>query len=145
MVSIAVAEGRLVLTSVVGSRACNFQDAYTCNNEPWTYGAKNTPIIVSYIKMRYRLSNYLKAVFSQFHETGRMIMRPLYMDFSLTDPAIMEMTRMNSNITTQQYMFGPKMLVTPVTLPNVTEWSVYLPQTSQGECPRRASLFHLYH
>ncbi|KAK4623565.1 Alpha-xylosidase A [Fulvia fulva] len=38
------------------------------------------------------------------------------------------MTRMNANVTTQQYMFGPKLLVTPVTLPYVTEWDVYLPK-----------------
>jgi len=58
-----------------------------------------------------------------------MIMRPLYMDFSTTDPNILDMTRMNTNVTTQQYMFGPRLLVTPVTLPNVTEWTVYLPNT----------------
>ena len=110
-----------------GVRACNTQSAFTCDNEPWTYGASNTPIIKSYINMRYQLSDYLQAVFRQFHETGRMIMRPLYMDFSHCDPQIMAMTRMNTNITTQQYMFGPGLLVTPVTRPNVTEWTVYLP------------------
>jgi alpha-D-xyloside xylohydrolase len=113
-----------------GTRACNFQDAYTCNNEPWTYGASNTPIIVSYINLRYQLGSYIKAIFQQFSATGRMIMRPLYMDFSTTDANIANMTRMNSNYTTQQYMFGPRLLVTPVTLPNVTEWTVYLPSTS---------------
>lgn len=113
-----------------GSRACNFQDAFTCNNEPWTYGDANTPTIVSYINLRYQLSAYLKAVFTQFSETGRMIMRPLYMDFGTTDSNISMMTRMNDNATTQQYMFGPRLLVTPVTLPNVTEWTVYLPQTA---------------
>ncbi|KAK4502327.1 hypothetical protein PRZ48_005752 [Zasmidium cellare] len=112
-----------------GSRACNFQNAYTCNNEPWTYGEKNLPIIKSYINLRYQLHDYLQAIFNQFHLTGRMIMRPLYMDFSLTDPNISNMTRFNTNVTTQQYMFGPRLLITPVTLPNVTEWTVYLPQT----------------
>ncbi|KAF1356110.1 glycosyl hydrolases family 31-domain-containing protein [Delphinella strobiligena] len=112
-----------------GSRSCDFQDAFTCNNEPWTYGAQNTFIIVSYINLRYSLAKYISAVFNQFHETGRMIMRPLYVDFGTTDPAVMELTRNNSNVTTQQYMFGPKLLVTPVTLPNVTEWDVYLPDT----------------
>ncbi|RFU25779.1 hypothetical protein B7463_g10544, partial [Scytalidium lignicola] len=115
-----------------GSRACNFQDPYTCNNEPWTYGEENTPIIVSYIHLRYQLASYLRAVFAQFHETGRMIMRPLYMDFEKFDADISIMTRNNSNVTTQQYMFGPRLLVTPVTLPNATEWSVYLPQMQVG-------------
>ncbi|KAJ5666581.1 hypothetical protein N7462_010990 [Penicillium macrosclerotiorum] len=116
-----------------GSRACNFQDAYTCANEPWSYGAENTPIIVSYIHLRYRIKNYLHAIFAQFHQTGRMIMRPLYMDFQVSDPHVLEMTRQNSNVTTQQYMFGPRLLVTPVTMPNSTEWSVYLPQPAGNE------------
>ncbi|KAI7121985.1 Alpha-xylosidase, partial [Hortaea werneckii] len=115
-----------------GSRDCNTQDAFTCDNEPWTYGESNTPTIVSYINLRYQLVNYTRALFSQLSATGRMIMRPLFMDFGMTDPNIMEMTRNNSNVTTQQYMYGPRMLVTPVTLPNVTEWSVYLPQTASG-------------
>ncbi|GAB7355523.1 hypothetical protein MBLNU459_g6006t1 [Dothideomycetes sp. NU459] len=119
-----------------GARACDHLDAYTCNNEPWAYGAQNTPIIVSYINLRYSLAPYLKAVFSRFHATGRMIMRPLFMDFGTTDAAIMGMTRTNTNVTTQQYMFGPRLLVTPVTLPNVTEWDVYLPQTRDSNATK---------
>ncbi|RDH32559.1 family 31 glycoside hydrolase [Aspergillus welwitschiae] len=115
-----------------GSRTCYFQDAYTCANEPWSYGASNTPIIVSYIHLRYQLGAYLKSIFNQFHLTGRSIMRPLYMDFEKTDPKISQLVSSNSNYTTQQYMFGPRLLVSPVTLPNVTEWSVYLPQTGQN-------------
>ncbi|KAK5128684.1 hypothetical protein LTR85_000017 [Meristemomyces frigidus] len=46
-----------------------------------------------------------------FSETGRTIMRPLYMDFSTTDSDIMRMTSMDTNATTQQYMFGPRLLV----------------------------------
>lgn len=115
-----------------GSRACNHQSAYTCDNEPWSYGEENTPIIVSYIHLRYQLKAYLQAIFRQLHETGRMIMRPLYMDFERSDSSIASMTRANTNVTTQQYMFGPRLLVTPVTTPNVTEWSVYLPQTGDN-------------
>lgn len=115
-----------------GSRSCNHQSGFTCDNEPWTYGAENTPIIVSYINLRYTLAPYLTAVFGQFHETGRMIMHPLYTDFSRTDAAVMDMTRHNSNVTTQQYMFGPRLLVTPVIVPNVTQWDVYLSNTGDN-------------
>ena len=72
--------------------------------------------------------SYTRAIFNRLHQTGRMIMRPLYMDFGVSDPEIMNRTAINDNVTTQQYMFGPRILVTPVTLPNVTEWDVYLPQ-----------------
>lgn len=123
-----------------GSRACNFQDAYTCNNEPWTYGASNTPIIASYINLRYSLSKYITAIFDQFTKSGRVIMRPLYMDFGVSDENIMTLTRNNSNATTQQYMFGPRLLVTPVTLPNTTEWKVYLPRTAQEKAMGNATM-----
>lgn len=116
-----------------GSRACDTQSAYTCANEPWSYGPENTPVIVSYISLRYQLASYIRQVFSQFHKTGRIIMRPLYMDFETSDPDISTWTQKNNNVTTQQYMFGPRLLVTPVTKPNVTEWSVYLPQTPGDE------------
>lgn len=115
-----------------GARACNVQHAFTCDNEPWVYGSSNTPIIKSYIEMRYALHDYISAVFAQFSKTGRMIMRPLYMDFETTDSNISGMVKMNVNATTQQYMFGPRLLVTPVTQPGKREWDVYLPQTSNS-------------
>jgi alpha-glucosidase (family GH31 glycosyl hydrolase) len=115
-----------------GTRTCEHQDAYTCNNEPWSYGEENTPVILSYIHLRYRLASYLRSIFKEFHKTGRMIMRPLYMDFERTDPKIAKWTQTNNNVTTQQYMFGPRLLVSPVTTPNTTEWSVYLPQTGDN-------------
>lgn len=58
-----------------GSRGCLHLHAFTCNNEPWVYGKENTPIIRSYINLRYSLAPYIRAIFAQFHETGRMIMR----------------------------------------------------------------------
>ncbi|KAJ5642486.1 hypothetical protein N7490_006486 [Penicillium lividum] len=113
-----------------GSRACYVQNAYTCANEPWSYGEQNTPIITSYIQLRYKPAAYIQAVFAQFHEKGRSMMRPLYMDFEKSDPNIALWTQMNNNFTIQQYMFGPRLLVSPVTIPNVTEWEVYLPQVA---------------
>ncbi|KAJ5771635.1 hypothetical protein N7520_002164 [Penicillium odoratum] len=115
-----------------GQRSCKEKHAYTCDNEPWSYGESNTPIIKSYINLRYTLGPYISAIFAQFSKTGRMIMRPLFMDFGKIDPNISSWTGRNNNFTTQQYMFGPRLLVTPVTLPNVTEWEVYLPQTATG-------------
>jgi len=115
-----------------GSRSCDHQSAFTCDNEPWTYGEENTPIVISYINLRYQLAPYIQAIFAKFSQTGKMMMRPLYMDFSVSDPEISRLTQINSNITTQQYMFGPKLLVTPVTVPNVTEWEVYLPKTADN-------------
>ncbi len=89
----------------------------------------NTPIIKSYIELRYTPDPYIKSFFAQFSKTGRMIMRPLFVDFSTADPNIVTWTNYNTNFTTQQYMFGPRLLVTPITLSGVTTWQVYLPNT----------------
>lgn len=53
----------------LGSRKCNVQNAHTCNNEWWSYGEENTPMIVSYIQLRYQLKAYLQALFEQIHHT----------------------------------------------------------------------------
>jgi alpha-D-xyloside xylohydrolase len=45
--------------------------------EPWSYGAENEPIIVDYIKLRYTLGPYIKALFRKVSEKGRPIIRPL--------------------------------------------------------------------
>ncbi|RAK74324.1 alpha-xylosidase [Aspergillus fijiensis CBS 313.89] len=114
-----------------GSRACSVQSAYTCANEPWSYGAENTPIITGYIRLRYQLARYLTNVFERFSTEGRSIMRPLYMDFEHTDRNVSGLVAANTNFTTQSYMFGPRLLVSPVTRPNVSEWEVYLPRTGE--------------
>jgi len=122
---------------VHGNRACNVKTAFTCSNEPWTYGDDNLPILVDYIHLRLSFKKYLQAIFKKLHETGRPIMRPLFMDFGHSDPNITRWAGVNDagaggNFTTQQYLFGPRLLVAPVTLPNVTEWDVYLPKTANS-------------
>lgn len=79
--------------------------------EPWSYGPENEQIVVSYIKLRYTLQPYTKALFRQLSLSGRAIIRPLFMDFSVPDPYILSATETLN----QQYMFGPHLLVAPVT------------------------------
>lgn len=50
-------------------------------------------------------------------------MRPLVFDFA-DDPEALQQK--------YEYMFGPSLLVSPVTEPNVTEWKTYLPKTKGG-------------
>ena len=47
-------------------------------------------------------------------------MRPLVFDFA-DDPQALAQK--------YEFMFGPKLLVNPVTEPNATTWKTYLPQT----------------
>ncbi|RAL08014.1 uncharacterized protein BO97DRAFT_227994 [Aspergillus homomorphus CBS 101889] len=114
-----------------GSRTCTSQSAYTCANEPWSYGDHNTPVLVGYIRLRYQLAKYLTRVFERFSAEGRSIMRPLYMDFEHSDRNVSALVAGNANFTTQAYMFGPRLLVSPVTRPNVSEWQVYLPHAAE--------------
>ncbi|BFZ65439.1 hypothetical protein YB2330_006609 [Saitoella coloradoensis] len=120
----------LPVMRVHGDRIClpKDQHAYTCPNEPWSYGLDNFPIINAYIKLRYQLKPYVSQLFRRLSETGRPMLRPLFLDFSLSDPY----TLTNSEDVKEQYMFGPKLLVAPVTEPGVTEYDVYLPKLPSG-------------
>jgi alpha-D-xyloside xylohydrolase len=50
-------------------------------------------------------------------------MRPLVFDFA-DDPQALSQR--------YEYMFGPKLLISPVTEPGVTEWNTYLPKSDGG-------------
>jgi alpha-D-xyloside xylohydrolase len=50
-------------------------------------------------------------------------MRPLVFDFA-DDPEALKQK--------YEYMFGPSMLISPVTEPGVTQWKTYLPRNKGG-------------
>ena len=50
-------------------------------------------------------------------------MRPLVFDFA-DDPEALRQK--------YEYMFGPSLLVSPITEPGVTEWKTYLPKSEGG-------------
>ncbi|RDB17394.1 Alpha-xylosidase A [Hypsizygus marmoreus] len=95
---------------------------------PWSYGEENFIIIKKYIELRYQLVPYVKKLFEMLQKTGKTIMRPLYFDFSHSDPFIAEATGVNNPLIVHQYMFGPRLLVAPVGEPNATMKEVYLPR-----------------
>lgn len=74
--------------------------------------------------MRYALKPYISALFDAASKTGKAIIRPPFMDFSLSDP----FTMMNTETLKGEYMFGPRLLVSPVTQYQATELKVYLPK-----------------
>ncbi|MFZ0662835.1 MAG: TIM-barrel domain-containing protein [Acidobacteriaceae bacterium] len=86
-------------------------------NEVFSYGPV-TPILVSYDKLRYRLMPYIYSLAWQVTHDDSTIMRPLVMDWR-TDPKVWNIGN--------EYMFGPAILVSPVTQQGATERSVYLP------------------
>jgi alpha-D-xyloside xylohydrolase len=90
----------------------------TNQNEIWSYGPDAQKTLVSYDQLRYRLMPYIYSVAWKTTSEGYTIMRPLVMDFR-------EDTRAQ-NIG-DEFLFGPAILVSPVTEPAATTRHLYLP------------------
>lgn len=87
-------------------------------NEIYTYGEDNYKIMKSYILMRERLKPYIKECMEEAHEKGTPIMRTLFYMFPEDKEAWTQET---------SYMFGPDILVAPLTEAGMTGRDVYLP------------------
>jgi alpha-D-xyloside xylohydrolase len=87
-------------------------------NTPWSYGKEATPILEKYLRMRYALFPYIYSCAYQTYKTGAPYMRALFMDFP-NDPKVDKLTH--------EFMFGPDLLVAPVTHQGQTSRKVYLP------------------
>jgi alpha-D-xyloside xylohydrolase len=87
-------------------------------NEVWSYGKQAEPILEKYLRLRYQLMPYLYSLGYFSHQTGAPFMRGLFMDFD-NDPKV-------ANIG-DEYMFGPALLIAPVTEQGRTSREVYLP------------------
>jgi alpha-D-xyloside xylohydrolase len=86
-------------------------------NELFSYGPA-TPTLIGYDKLRYRLLPYIYSLAWKVTSDDATIMRPLVMDW-----------RTNEKVWSigDQFMFGPAILVSPVTLEGAMERDVYLP------------------
>ena len=96
---------------------------YMSNTEPWNYGSEAQAIISGCLKERYRLLPYIERCAKAVSERGYTLMRPLVFDFA-DDPEALKQK--------YEYMFGPALLVSPVTEPGVTVWRTYLPKNEGG-------------
>ena len=88
------------------------------HNEVWAYGKQAEPILKKYLRLRYQLLPYIYSAAFHTYQTGAPYMRALFMDFP-NDPNV-------ANIG-DEYMFGPALLVAPVTRQGATSREVYLP------------------
>ena len=89
--------------------------------EMWELGGEQHPAYQTELKfdrIRYRLLPYLYSLAGAVTHEGSTIMRPLVMDFR-TDKKARE--------TSDQYLFGPAFLVSPVTTYRARSRPVYLP------------------
>ena len=96
---------------------------YMSNTEPWNYGAEAQQIITGCLKERERLRPYIEQCAERVAKEGYTIMRPLVFDFA-NDPEALQQK--------YEYMFGPSLLICPITEPGVKEWKTYLPKNKEG-------------
>jgi len=90
-------------------------------NELWSYGPEAEKILVDYDTLRYRLMPYIYSQAWQVTSQHGTLMRPLVMDWR---------TDVEAQNTGDEYLFGPAILVSPVTTQGATSRTVYLPQAA---------------
>ena len=91
------------------------------DNEIWSFGEENFQIMKKYIEIREKMRPYTRRLMKEASETGSPIMRPLFYHFP-EDSKVWEMK--------DEFLFGDKVLVAPVTEYLQREREVYLPAGS---------------
>jgi len=88
------------------------------DQEPWSFGAKNTALVRDAISLRYRLLPYMYTCFYQYHRDGLPILKPVIFDSGKT-----------SDVEANDEAFlGDHLLYCPVFLKNARTREVYLPE-----------------
>jgi alpha-D-xyloside xylohydrolase len=88
-------------------------------NEAWSYGPHAYELIREVMLLRERLRPYVSELMREAAATGMPPMRPMFVDFP-GDAAAWDVA--------DAFMFGPSLLVAPVTAAGEREREVYLPQ-----------------
>jgi alpha-D-xyloside xylohydrolase len=91
-------------------------------NEPWSFGEEALECISAMLSLRVRLRPYIMTQMRTAHEAGVPPMRPLFVGFP-GDPRAWQAE--------DSYLFGPDLLVAPVTQYQARQRPVYLPRGSQ--------------
>ncbi len=87
-------------------------------NELWSYGEQTQAILTKFDTLRYRLLPYIYSLAWKVTNDHYTIMRPLVMDFP-NDPRVLNIG--------DQFLFGPSILVNPVTEQAASSRHLYLP------------------
>ncbi len=91
---------------------------YVSNAEIWNYGPQVENILTQYDELRYRLLPYIYSTAWGVTSKGETLMRSLPLEFTSDAGA--------RNIS-DQFMFGPALLINPVTTGGATQRTLYLP------------------
>jgi len=89
--------------------------------EMWRFDPATQKILINYDRLRYHLLPYIYSVAWQVTSQDYTMMRPLVMDFQ-NDSQVYKIS--------DQYMFGPAIMVSPVIKEGVSNRNVYLPEGS---------------
>jgi alpha-glucosidase len=90
--------------------------------EPWVYGEPTTSIVRDIIKRRYRMIPYLYTLFEEASRTGRPVLMPIFF-YGEDDESTFAQD--------SEYLFGPYLLVAPVSTPGAITRTLYLPAGSR--------------
>ncbi|MEO6999365.1 MAG: glycoside hydrolase family 31 protein, partial [Terracoccus sp.] len=96
----------------------NHSETANVDQYAWSFGTEVLDLAREAVRLRYRLMPYLYTSFVRAAETGEPVQRPLVFDFQ-HDPAAVAAD--------DQFLFGPDLLVAPVTAAGMTARQVYLP------------------
>jgi alpha-D-xyloside xylohydrolase len=86
--------------------------------EFWRWDEPTRKILAAYIRLRYRLLPYIYSASWQVTSAGGTMLRPLMMDFE-DDTNALDIGN--------QFLFGPEIMVSPVTQAHAATRNVYLP------------------
>ncbi|HEV2320197.1 MAG TPA: TIM-barrel domain-containing protein, partial [Verrucomicrobiae bacterium] len=89
--------------------------------EMWRFDTNTENILIRYDRLRYHLIPYIYSIAWMVTSHGYTMMRPLVMDFR-RDPRVYNIG--------DQYLFGPSVMVCPVTRAGAVKREVYLPAGS---------------
>ena len=78
------------------------------SKEPWTYGKEAERLMGDYLRLRHRLIPYLYTAAERTHHCGEALIRPMYYQWPDSEEAYQ---------VPNQYMFGPSLMVCPITEP----------------------------
>ena len=96
---------------------------YMSRTEPWNYSAETQANFHKQIELRDRLQPYILDCAKKVSKDNYTMMRPLVFDFPDDTEAMKQQT---------EFMFGPSLLVCPVTEQGIKSMRVYLPKYEAG-------------
>ena len=92
------------------------------DNEIWSYGDECFEIMKQYIEIREKMRPYTRRIMEECHLAGTPVIRPLFYEFPEDETAW---------TIDSQYLYGPGLLVAPVTEYGKRTIKVYLPGTGK--------------